>query len=306
MFDYFANPSRFMRIANWLLLPLVILSVITGIIGLYLGLFVAPADYQQGDTVRIIYIHVPSAWLALFGYVGLGLCGLFYVVWRHPLADIAARAIAPVGAVFAFLTLVTGALWGKPMWGAWWVWDARLTSMLILFFFYLGFIALANGFDRAERGSRPAALLALVGMINVPIVKFSVDWWNTLHQPASLLRSGGPAIDSSMLTPLVLMLIAAHAYFAILVILRMRALLTERRLAALRTDIAASDARVAALGGQAAGEERRRDGQAGQAEREDELGFRHELEFDEQVTPERQARQPADHQPPARPPRGRH
>jgi heme exporter protein C len=119
------------------------------------------------------------------------------------------------------------------MWGAWWVWDARLTSMLILFFFYLGFIALANGFDRAERGSRPAALLALVGMINVPIVKFSVDWWNTLHQPASLLRSGGPAIDSSMLTPLVLTLVAAHAYFAILVILRMRALLTERRLAAL-------------------------------------------------------------------------
>ncbi len=119
------------------------------------------------------------------------------------------------------------------MWGAWWVWDARLTSMLILFFFYLGFIALANGFDRAERGSRPAALLALVGMINVPIVKFSVDWWNTLHQPASLLRSGGPTIDSSMLTPLVLTLIATHAYFAILVILRMRALLIERRLAAL-------------------------------------------------------------------------
>ena len=164
--------------------------------------------------------------------LGLGY-GLFYVVWRHPLADIAARAIAPVGAVFALLTLVTGALWGKPMWGAWWVWDARLTSMLILFFFYLGFIALANGFDRAERGSRPAALLALVGMINVPIVKFSVDWWNTLHQPASLLRIGGPAIDSSMLTPLVLMLIAAHSYFATQVILRMRALLTERRLAAL-------------------------------------------------------------------------
>ncbi len=233
MFDYFANPSRFMRIANRLLLPLVILSLGTGAIGLYFGLFVAPADYQQGDTVRIIYIHVPSAWLALFGYVALGLCGLFYVVWRHPLADIAARAIAPVGAVFALLTLVTGALWGKPMWGAWWVWDARLTSMLILFFFYLGFIALANGFDRAESGSRSAALLALVGMINVPIVKFSVDWWNTLHQPASLLRSGGPAIDSSMLTPLVLTLVAAHAYFAILVILRMRALLTERRLAAL-------------------------------------------------------------------------
>ena len=129
-----------MRAATRLLLPLVILSLTTGTIGLYLGLFVAPADYQQGDTVRIIYIHVPSAWLALLGYVGLGLCGLFYIVWRHPLADIAARAIAPVGSVFALLTLVTGALWGKPMWGAWWVWDARLTSMLILFFFYVGFM----------------------------------------------------------------------------------------------------------------------------------------------------------------------
>jgi heme exporter protein C len=233
MFDYLANPSRFMRSADRLLLPLVIISSICGVLGLYLGLLISPADYQQGDTVRIIYIHVPAAWLALFGYVGLGLCGLSYVVWRHPLADIAARAIAPVGMVFAFLTLVTGALWGKPMWGTWWVWDARLTSMLILFFFYLGFLALSNGFDQTERGSRPAALLALVGMINVPIVKFSVDWWNTLHQPASLMRRGGPAIDTSMLTPLVLMLVAAHTYFAIIVILRMRALLAERRAAAL-------------------------------------------------------------------------
>ena len=233
MFDYFANPSRFMRIANQLLLPLVILSLTTGAIGLYFGLFVAPADYQQGDTVRIIYIHVPSAWLALFGYVGLGLCGLFYVVWRHPLADIALRAMAPVGAMFAFLTLVTGALWGKPMWGAWWVWDARLTSMLILLFFYVAVIALANAFDTVERGSRPAAILALVGLINVPIVKFSVDWWNTLHQPASLLRSGGVSIDPAMLTPLLLMLAGMHLFFAIVVILRMQAMLAERRIAAL-------------------------------------------------------------------------
>ena len=233
MLDYLANPSRFMRFANRMLLPLVMISSVSAAIGLYLGLFVSPADYQQGDTVRIIYIHVPAAWIALLGYVGLGLCSLFYIVWRHPLADVAARAIAPVGTVFAFLTLVTGALWGKPMWGTWWVWDARLTSMLILFFFYLGFMALANGFERTERGSRPAALLALVGLINVPIVKFSVDWWNTLHQPASLLRRGGPAIDPSMLTPLVFTLIAAHAYFAIVVILRMRALVAERRVAKL-------------------------------------------------------------------------
>jgi heme exporter protein C len=234
MFDYLANPSRFLRLSNRLFMPVGVITFICLAYGLYLGLFASPADYQQGDTVRIIYIHVPAAWLALFGYVGLGLCGLFYVVWRHPLADIAARAIAPVGAVFALLTLITGALWGKPMWGAWWVWDARLTSMLILFFFYLGVIALANGFDRPERGSRPAAMLAMVGVINVPIVKFSVDWWNTLHQPASLLRSGGPAVDSSMLTPLLLMLVAAHGYFIIVVILRMRTLLAERRLTALR------------------------------------------------------------------------
>ena len=234
MFDYLAKPSRFMRLSDHLFIPVSIITVICLGYGLYLGLLASPADYQQGETVRIIYIHVPAAWLALFGYVGLGLCGLFYIVWRHPLADIASRAIAPVGAVFALLTLITGALWGKPMWGAWWVWDARLTSMLILFFFYLGVIALANGFDRPERGSRPAALLAMVGVINVPIVKFSVDWWNTLHQPASLLRSGGPAIDSSMLTPLILMLIGAHGYFIIVAILRMRALLTERRLTAIR------------------------------------------------------------------------
>ncbi len=231
MFDFLANPTRFMRIADWLYRPLIVMTAVTMAYGLYLGLFASPPDYQQGETVRIIYIHVPSAWLALFGYVGLGLCGLFYIVWRHPLADIAARAIAPVGAMFAFLTLVTGALWGKPMWGAWWVWDARLTSMLILFFFYLGVIALANGFDRPERGSRPAALLALVGLVNVPIVKFSVDWWHTLHQPASIMRSGGPAIDSSMLTPLILMLIACHGYFALVVILRIRALITARRIA---------------------------------------------------------------------------
>ena len=234
MFDYLANPTRFMRLADRLLLPMALLAAGLLAGGLYVGLLASPPDYQQGDTVRIMYVHVPAAWLATLGYVAVGLCGLFYIVWRHPLADIALRAMAPVGAMFALLTLVTGAFWGKPMWGAWWVWDARLTSMLILFFFYLGVMALANGFDRPERGSRPAALLAMVGVINVPIVKFSVDWWNTLHQPASLLRSGGPAVDSSMLTPLLLMLVGAHGYFIIVVILRMRALLAERRLTALR------------------------------------------------------------------------
>ena len=231
MFNYLANPSRFMRLADLLFMPVSIITVICLGYGLYLGLFASPADYQQGETVRIIYIHVPAAWLALFGYFGLGLCGLFYIVWRHPLADIASRAIAPVGAVFALLTLITGALWGKPMWGAWWVWDARLTSMLILFFFYLGVIALANGFDRPER--QPAGRSCHDWGRQCAHREIFSELRNTLHQPASILRSGGPAIDSSMLTPLIFMLIGAHGYFVIVVILRMRALLAERRLTAI-------------------------------------------------------------------------
>ena len=234
MFDYFANPTRFVRIVDALFLPLVVVASGLLIAGLYFGLIASPADYQQGDTVRIMYVHVPAAWLATLGYVAMGICALFYIVWRHPLADVALRAMAPVGAVFAILTLVTGSLWGKPMWGAWWVWDARLTSMLILFFFYIAVIALANGFDRVERGSRPAALLALVGVLNVPIVKFSVDWWNTLHQPASLIRNGGIAVDSAMLTPLLLMLGGFHLYFAAVVTLRMKTLLIERRITSLQ------------------------------------------------------------------------
>ena len=243
MFDYLANPARFMRIAERLFWPLVVIAI--GLIGagLYYGLLNSPPDYQQGETVRIMYVHVPAAWIATLGYVALGLCGLFYIVWRHPLADVALRAMAPAGTMFAFLTLVTGAFWGKPMWGAWWVWDARLTSMLILLFFYLGVIALANGFDQPERGSRPAALLALVGVINVPIVKFSVDWWNTLHQPASLLRSGGVSIDQAMLVPLLLMLAGMHCYFAVIVILRMKAILAERRVTSLQLRQAAGDGR---------------------------------------------------------------
>ena len=243
MFDYLANPARFMRIADRLFWPLVVIAAALIGTGLHYGLLNSPPDYQQGETVRIMYVHVPAAWIATLGYVALGLCGLFYIVWRHPLADVALRAMAPAGAMFAFLTLVTGAFWGKPMWGAWWVWDARLTSMLILLFFYLGVIALANGFDQPERGSRPAALLALVGVINVPIVKFSVDWWNTLHQPASLLRSGGVSIDQAMLVPLLLMLAGMHCYFAVIVILRMKAILAERRLTSLQLRQAAGDGR---------------------------------------------------------------
>ena len=243
MWSYFANPERFDRLARALIPWCWGVAAALFAVGLPWALYFSPGDYQQSDTVRIMYVHVPAAWIATLGYVALGLCGLFYIVWRHPLADVALRAMAPAGAMFAFLTLVTGAFWGKPMWGAWWVWDARLTSMLILLFFYLGVIALANGFDQPERGSRPAALLALVGVINVPIVKFSVDWWNTLHQPASLLRSGGVSIDQAMLVPLLLMLAGMHCYFAVIVILRMKAILAERRLTSLQLRQAAGDGR---------------------------------------------------------------
>ena len=194
------------------------------------GLFGSPADYQQGETVRIMYIHVPAAWMAMLCYLLMALSAVFYLVWRHPLADIAARAMALPGAGFALITLLTGSFWGRPMWGTWWVWDARLTSMLILFFLYLGYMALADGFERAERGSKPASLLLLVGVINLPIIKFSVDWWNTLHQGTSVLRLDGPSIDPAMLKPLLIMALAMLGWFITVTILRMNSLIMRRRI----------------------------------------------------------------------------
>ena len=229
MFDLLANPTRFVRLAKLALPVLKLITLVSFGAGLYWGLVTSPADYQQGDTVRIMYIHVPVAWLASSSYFILALCALFFLVWRHPLADIGARAVAPVGAMFAALTLITGALWGKPTWGTYWVWDARLTSMLVLFFFFIGYMALAGGFDNRRRGARPAAILALVGAINLPIVKFSVDWWNTLHQPASLLRSGGVSIDPAMLWPLLTMFIGFQAFFILIVLMRMLRFLNEMR-----------------------------------------------------------------------------
>ena len=229
MFDYFANPRRFTQLAR-ILMPVALAgSLVCFIWGLYLALIASPADYQQGQSVRIMYVHVPAAWLALSSYLGLGLAALFYIVWRHVLADVAARAIMPVGTGFAFITLVTGSLWGKPIWGTYWVWDARLTSMLVLFLFFIGYGALRYGFDRPERGARMAAILALVGCVNLPVVKFSVDWWNTLHQPASIIRSGGMAIDSSMLWPLFVMFAGFQLFFIWIVLHRMMWMLAARR-----------------------------------------------------------------------------
>lgn len=234
MFNYFANPRRFMKLATVLSPWLAGVTLVLAAAGLYLGLFASPADYQQGETVRIMYVHVPAAWMALFCYVGLAVSAAVGLIWKHPVADVAARATAPIGACFTFLALLTGSLWGKPMWGAWWVWDARLTSVLVLFFLYLGYMALNSAFDDPQRGSKASAILAMVGLVNVPIIKFSVDWWNTLHQPASIVRMDGPTIHPDMLWPLFLMIGAFTTYYLWVLMLRMRRELTETRLRARR------------------------------------------------------------------------
>ena len=226
----FANPARFMRIAEPILPWTSVGALAAILLALYFGIFDSPADYQQGETVRIMYVHVPAAWMALFAYTVMALASGSFLIWKHPLADLSAQAAAPIGAGFTAIALVTGALWGQPMWGTWWVWDARLTSVLILFFLYLGYMALVNGFDDPERGSRMGAILALVGFVNVPIIKFSVDWWNTLHQPASISRLDAPAIDTSMLIPLLLMAIGFKLFFISILILRIKIHLLKKRI----------------------------------------------------------------------------
>lgn len=233
-FHFLANPARFLRLARavhpWAAGAAALL--ITA--GLVLGLHVAPPDYQQGDAYRIMFVHVPAAWMALLVYVAIALCSAAALIWRHPLADLVAKASAPVGACFTLVTLVSGALWGQPMWGTWWVWDARLTSMLILLFLYLGYIALHAAFDDPARGARAAAILALVGVVNVPVIKFSVDWWNTLHQPASIAKIDAPSIDASMAPPLFLMAAGFAAYYLTVLILRLRTEIAARRIRTLR------------------------------------------------------------------------
>mgnify|MGYP006062930811 FL=1 len=233
MFDWLANPNRFNKITEKIQPYILLIAITTLISGLYFGLFDSPKDYQQGDAVRIMYVHVPSAWLASFLYFSLAISCVFYLVWKHPLADLVSSSIAPIGALFSALTLVTGSLWGKPMWGTWWVWDARLTSMLVLFFFYLGYILLSNAFERKIDGSKTASVLAIVGLINLPIVKFSVDWWHTLHQPASIIKIGGPSIDDKMLLPLILMIFALSFFSIYMIILNVKTKLIEKKCEAL-------------------------------------------------------------------------
>jgi heme exporter protein C len=225
----FANPTRFLKLQAAVQPWLTAAAVITLAIGLYLGLVKAPADYQQGETVRIMFVHVPAAWLALMTYSVMALSSGIAIIWRHPLADVAAKTAAPIGAAFTFLALATGSLWGKPMWGTWWVWDARLTSMFVLFLLYLGYIAIWQAIEEPARAARIAAIVALVGFINVPIIKFSVEWWNSLHQPASVFRADGPAIHSSILWPLLVMAVAYTLIFLALHLSAIRSEVLARR-----------------------------------------------------------------------------
>jgi heme exporter protein C len=202
--------------------------------GLVWGLFLSPADWQQGQTVRIMYVHVPMAWLAMGGYTVLAAASIMSLIWRHPLADLFARELSPVGALVTALCLATGSLWGRPMWGTWWVWDARLTSVLVLFFLWLGHAALTRAFEDQERGARVGAILALVGVVNIPIVKFSVDWWNTLHQPASVTRFDAPGMHVDILYPLLTCALGFSLLFGAVVLARTRAAVMERRIRALQ------------------------------------------------------------------------
>jgi heme exporter protein C len=228
----FANPGRFLRLVTPLLPSLAVISVALTALGMVWGFGFSPADWQQGDSVKIMYVHVPAAWVSMAGYASLAICSFFSLVWRHPLADLAAEEIGPVGAGFTGVCLVSGALWGKPEWGAYWVWDARLTSVLILFFLYLGHIALIRAFDNRAHGYRAAAILALVGAINLPIIVFSVQWWNTLHQGNSISLTGSK-IAPSMLHPLLVATVGFYLLFLTLVCARMCAAIMEKRTAAL-------------------------------------------------------------------------
>jgi heme exporter protein C len=252
MLNRFANPARFMRLSARLLPWCCCACLLVLAVGLYLALVAAPPDYQQGEAVRIMYVHVPAAWMALNVYLFVAVASAWALVARHPLAETAARAAAPVGAAFTFVCLVSGSLWGRPMWGTWWVWDARLTSVLVLFFLYLGYIALVSAFDDPVRGGRAGSVLALVGVVNLPIIKFSVVWWNTLHQPASVMRLGGPTIAMPMLIPLLVMALGFGLLFVSLLLLRMQTDLIEKKARAFRLRGAApvaAGARPAALRG---------------------------------------------------------
>ena len=227
-FHRLASPPTFYRWGGTLQWIFCVLAVLLIVVGTYGGLVLAPADYQQGDAFRIIYVHVPSAWLSLFVYTSMAVAGSVALIWRMKLAELYVIAAAPLGAAFTALALVTGMLWGEPMWGTYWVWDARLTSELVLLFLYLGVIALAAAFEDPRRGARAAAVLALIGVVNVPIIHYSVEWWNSLHQGATVTKFDSPSITGDMLWPLLVNALGFMCYFACLQCVRMRALILSR------------------------------------------------------------------------------
>lgn len=231
--SWLANPERFSKVFAPVRPWVAGLTAVLFVWGLYLS-FASPEDYQQGDTVRIMYIHVPAAWMALFTYLVMGVASFFGLIFRHSLADAAAKAAAPIGAVFTALALVTGSLWGKPMWGTWWEWDGRMTSVLVLFLFYIGYIALHASIEDEQRAAKSTAILALIGLVNLPIIKFSVDWWNTLHQGASVFRADGPTVAPAMLWPLLVMALAYKALFVWLWLLRIDSEILGRKYNGLR------------------------------------------------------------------------
>lgn len=228
-FHRLASPAAFTRFSNKLLPWVAAATVGLLAYGLYLALFISPPDYQQGETVRIMYLHVPCAWLCMAIYGLMAVCSASWLVYRHPLADLIARCAAPLGASFTLIVLLTGSIWGKPTWGAWWVWDARLTSVLILFFLYLGYMAITKVDYIDDKNRMAAAILSLLGAINLPIIKFSVEWWNTLHQPASVIRVGGSTIDATMQTPLFIMFAGLTSLFILCLLLRVQAALLQQK-----------------------------------------------------------------------------
>jgi len=229
-----ANPKKFLDLSQVLIPWMFGLTVLLLATGLYWGLFLTPPDYQQGDSVKIMFVHVPAAWMGIFVYAVMAGASLTGLVFRHPLADVAAKSAAPLGAAFTALALLTGSLWGRPMWGTYWEWDARLTSVLILFLMYLGLIALWRAVEDPSRAARAAAILTLVGAINLPIIKFSVDWWNTLHQPAAVLRMGGTSLDKAFLIPLLVMAVGFSLLFVTLHLAAMRNEILRRRVRSLQ------------------------------------------------------------------------
>src|SRR5688572_16593302 len=234
MIQAFANPERFMKLSAWLMPLMAVVAAALFAVGVPWGLIYAPADYLQGESARIMFVHVPAAWFGMGVYFFMGVSSFIALVWRHSLADVAARAAAPIGATFTAVCLITGSIWGAPTWGTWWEWDARLTSMLILFVIYLGYLALWAAIEDEQKAARLAAILCLVGLINLPIIHFSVDWWSTLHQPASILRSGGSSIHATMLAPLMVMTFAYMTLFGALLLAGMRAAIFRRRVDAAR------------------------------------------------------------------------